>query len=174
MFLYKEMFDVSEDTINESKAIRILFQKLADESYKQREYKNVFIITVIPKGFKREKYEEFEKQILLNPNYNAANKFILALSKLYIYDDNIYFLNDDYSEGVNFLEYYKDINRFIDDAMYNLTIENKGMYFVFNDLKIGLEISYWKIKIINFGCEDLKFIMDIFKSEGLFISNEYI
>ena len=39
MFLYKEMFDVSEDTINESKAIRILFQKLADESYKQREYK---------------------------------------------------------------------------------------------------------------------------------------
>ena len=54
MFLYKEMFDVSEDTINESKAIRILFQKLADESYKQREYKNVFIITVIPKGFKRE------------------------------------------------------------------------------------------------------------------------
>lgn len=84
---------MSEDTINESKAIRILFQKLADESYKQREYKNVFIITVIPKGFKREKYEEFEKQILLNPNYNAANKFILALSKLYIYDDNIYFLN---------------------------------------------------------------------------------
>ena len=165
---------MSEDTINESKAIRILFQKLADESYKQREYKNVFIITVIPKGFKREKYEEFEKQILLNPNYNAANKFILALSKLYIYDDNIYFLNDDYSEGVNFLEYYKDINRFIDDAMYNLTIENNGMYFVFNDLKIGLEISYWKIKIINFGCEDLKFIMDIFKSEGLFISNEYI
>ena len=46
--------------------------------------------------------------------------------------------------------------------------------FLFNDLKIGLEISYWKIKIINFGCEDLKFIMDIFKSEGLFISNEYI
>ena len=48
------------------------------------------------------------------------------------------------------------------------------MYFVFNDLKIGLEISYWKVKIINFGCKDLKFIMDIFKSEGLFISNEYI
>lgn len=173
MFLYKEMFDVSEDTINESKAIRILFQKLADENYKQREYKNVFIITTIPKGFKREKYDEFEKQILLNPNYNVANKFILALSKLYIYDDNIYFLNDDYSEGVSFLEYYKDINRFIDDAMCNLTLQNKSMYFVFNGLKIGLEISYWKIKIINFGCEDLKFIMDIFKSEGLFISNEY-
>ena len=44
MFLYKEMFNVSEKTINENKAIRILFQKLADENYKQRECKNIFII----------------------------------------------------------------------------------------------------------------------------------
>ena len=118
--------------------------------------------------------DEFEKQILCNSKYNMANKFVAALSKLYIFDDNIYFLNDDFEDGVSFLEYYKDINRFIDDIMYNLTILNEGMYFVFNDLKIGLEISYWKVKIINFGCKDLKFIMDIFKSEGLFISNEYI
>lgn len=174
MFLYKEMFNVSEKTINENKAIRILFQKLADENYKQRECKNIFIISVVPKGFKNSKYDEFEKQILCNNNYNVANKFVAALSKLYIFDDNIYFLNDDYEDGVSFLEYYKDINRFIDDVMYNLTILNEKMYFVFNDLKIGLEISYWKVKIINFGCKDLKFIMDIFKSEGLFISNEYI
>lgn len=52
MFLYKEMFNVSEKTINENKAIRILFQKLADENYKQRECKNIFIISVVPKGFK--------------------------------------------------------------------------------------------------------------------------
>ena len=136
--------------------------------------KNVFIISVVPKGFKNSKYDEFEKQILCNSKYNMANKFVAALSKLYIFDDNIYFLNDDFEDGVSFLEYYKDINRFIDDIMYNLTILNEGMYFVFNDLKIGLEISYWKVKIINFGCKDLKFIMDIFKSEGLFISNEYI
>ena len=45
------------------------------------------------------------------------------------------FLNDDFEDGVSFLEYYKDINRFIDDIMYNLTILNEGMYFVFNDLK---------------------------------------
>lgn len=165
---------MSEETMKENKAIRILFQKLTDEKYKQRECKNVFIISVVPKGFKNSKYDEFEKQILCNSKYNMANKFVAALSKLYIFDDNIYFLNDDFEDGVSFLEYYKDINRFIDDIMYNLTILNEGMYFVFNDLKIGLEISYWKIKIINFGCEDLKFIMDIFKSEGLFISNEYI
>ena len=152
---------MSEETMKENKAIRILFQKLTDEKYKQRECKNVFIISVVPKGFK-------------NSKYNMANKFVAALSKLYIFDDNIYFLNDDFEDGVSFLEYYKDINRFIDDIMYNLTILNEGMYFVFNDLKIGLEISYWKVKIINFGCKDLKFIMDIFKSEGLFISNEYI
>ena len=152
---------MSEETMKENKAIRILFQKLTDEKYKQRECKNVFIISVVPKGFS-------------NSKYNMANKFVAALSKLYIFDDNIYFLNDDFEDGVSFLEYYKDINRFIDDIMYNLTILNEGMYFVFNDLKIGLEISYWKVKIINFGCKDLKFIMDIFKSEGLFISNEYI
>ena len=165
---------MSEETMKENKAIRILFQKLTDEKYKQRECKNVFIISVVPKGFKNSKYDEFEKQILCNSKYNMANKFVAALSKLYIFDDNIYFLNDDFEDGVSFLEYYKDINRFIDDIMYNLTILNEGMYFVFNDVKIGLEISYWKVKIINFGCKDLKFIMDIFKSEGLFISNEYI
>ena len=165
---------MSEETMKENKAIRILFQKLTDEKYKQRECKNVFIISVVPKGFKNSKYDEFEKQILCNSKYNMANKFVAALSMLYIFDDNIYFLNDDFEDGVSFLEYYKDINRFIDDIMYNLTILNEGMYFVFNDLKIGLEISYWKVKIINFGCKDLKFIMDIFKSEGLFISNEYI
>ena len=165
---------MSEETMKENKAIRILFQKLTDEKYKQRECKNVFIISVVPKGFKNSKYDEFEKQILCNSKYNMANKFVAALSKLYIFDDNIYFLNDDFEDGVSFLEYYKDINRFIDDIMYNLTILNEGMYFVFNDLKIGLEISYWKVKIINFVCKDLKFIMDIFKSEGLFISNEYI
>ena len=165
---------MSEETMKENKAIRILFQKLTDEKYKQRECKNVYIISVVPKGFKNSKYDEFEKQILCNSKYNMANKFVAALSKLYIFDDNIYFLNDDFEDGVSFLEYYKDINRFIDDIMYNLTILNEGMYFVFNDLKIGLEISYWKVKIINFGCKDLKFIMDIFKSEGLFISNEYI
>ena len=165
---------MSEETMKENKAIRILFQKLTDEKYKQRECKNVFIISVVPKGFKNSKYDEFEKQILCNSKYNMATKFVAALSKLYIFDDNIYFLNDDFEDGVSFLEYYKDINRFIDDIMYNLTILNEGMYFVFNDLKIGLEISYWKVKIINFGCKDLKFIMDIFKSEGLFISNEYI
>lgn len=93
---------------------------------------------------------------------------------MFLYKEMFNFLNDDYEDGVSFLEYYKDINRFIDDVMYNLTILNEEMYFVFNDLKIGLEISYWKVKIINFGCKDLKFIMDIFKSEGLFISNEYI
>ena len=160
--------------MKENKAIRILFQKLTDEKYKQRECKNVFIISVVPKGFKNSKYDEFEKQILCNSKYNMANKFVAALSKLYIFDDNIYFLNDDFEDGVSFLEYYIYINRFIDDIMYNLTILNEGMYFVFNDLKIGLEISYWKVKIINFRCKDLKFIMDIFKSEGLFISNEYI
>ena len=130
---------MSEETMKENKAIRILFQKLTDEKYKQRECKNVFIISVVPKGFKNSKYDEFEKQILCNSKYNMVNKFVAALSKLYIFDDNIYFLNDDFEDGVSFLEYYKDINRFIDDIMYNLTILNEGMYFVFNDLKINLK-----------------------------------
>ena len=36
---------MSEETMKENKAIRILFQKLTDEKYKQRECKNVFIIS---------------------------------------------------------------------------------------------------------------------------------
>ena len=85
------MLKMSEETMKENKAIRILFQKLTDEKYKQRECKNVFIISVVPKGFKNSKYDEFEKQILCNSKYNMVNKFVAALSKLYIFDDNIYF-----------------------------------------------------------------------------------
>ena len=54
---------MSEETMKENKAIRILFQKLTDEKYKQRECKNVFIISVVPKGFKNSKYDEFEKKL---------------------------------------------------------------------------------------------------------------
>ncbi|MEE0725611.1 MAG: hypothetical protein UCV58_03710, partial [Clostridium saudiense] len=96
-----------------------------------------------------------------------------ALSKLYLYDNKIFKLSHDEEESLSFEEYHNDINRFIDDCMYNLSIPTKRMDLIFNELKIGLEISDWTIKIMDFGCTELRFVMDIFKSEGLFIRRPY-
>ncbi len=70
------MLKMSEETMKENKAIRILFQKLTDEKYKQRECKNVFIISVVPKGFKNSKYDEFESR------YFAIVNIIWSISLL--------------------------------------------------------------------------------------------
>ena len=48
------------------------------------------------------------------------------------------------------------------------------MDLIFNELKIGLEITSWSIKVMDFGCINLKFVMDMFKSEGLFIKQPFI
>lgn len=164
---------MTEYSINENKAIRILFQKLTDEKYKERECKNVFVITLFPKGYKQNKFIDFEENVLKTNEYNIVSKFALSASKLYLYDNNIYLLDDDYLEGIRFIDYTKDINRFIDDLIYNLSVDERRMYLVFNELKIGMEISNWQIKIMDFGCNNLRLVLEMFKSEGLFISNEY-
>ena len=145
---------MNENIINESKAIKVLFQKLINDNYKQKEYRDIYTIDILPKIVNNTiKYEDFEANILKNNSYNILNKYVLALSKLYLYDN--------------------DINRFIDDIIYNLSVKNKRMDIIFNELKIGLEINSWCIKIMDFGCSDLRFVMDMFKSEGLFIRRPY-
>jgi hypothetical protein len=42
-----------------------------------------------------------------------------------------------------------------------------------NEEKIGMEISNWTIKVMDFGCTELRFVIDIFKSEGLFIRRPF-
>ena len=70
---------------------------------------------------------------------------------------------------MSFEPYNNDLNRFIDDVIYNLSVPEKRMDIIFNELKIGIEINSWCIKVMDFGCIDLRFVMDMFKSEGLFI-----
>lgn len=161
---------MSENAINESKALKVLFQKLMNENYKQKEYRDIYTIDILPRTItSTEKYKDFEKNILKNNGYNILNKYVLALSKLYLYDNHIFKLCHDEEESLSFEVYNNDINRFIDDIMYNLSVKNKRMDIIFNELKIGVEISSWSIKVMDFGCKDLRFVMDMFKSEGLFI-----
>ena len=165
---------MNENNVKESKAIKVLFQKLLNENYEQKEYREVYTIDILPRTVNNlNKYTDFEKSILNNNSYNILNKFVLSLSKLYLYDNKIFKLSHDEEETVSFEEYHNDINRFIDDCMYNLSIPTKRMDLIFNELKIGLEISDWTIKIMDFGCTELRFVMDIFKSEGLFIRRPY-
>ena len=113
------------------------------------------------------------KNILNKNSYNVLNKFILALSKLYLYDNKIFKLSHDDEESLSFQEYHNDINRYIDDCIYNLSIPSKRMDLIFDELKIGMEISNWTIKVMDFGCTELRFVIDIFKSEGLFIRRPF-
>ncbi|WP_195245121.1 hypothetical protein [Clostridium celatum] len=165
---------MNENIINESKAIKVLFQKLINDNYKQKEYRDIYTIDILPKIVTNTiKYEDFEANILKNNSYNILNKYVLALSKLYLYDNHIFKLSQDEGENLSFEPYDNDINRFIDDIIYNLSVKNKRMDIIFNELKIGLEINSWCIKIMDFGCSDLRFVMDMFKSEGLFIRRPY-
>ena len=82
---------MNEKEIKETKAIKVLFQKLLNDSYKQKEYREIYTIDILPRTVKNiEKYSDFEKNILNKNSYNVLNKFILALSKLYLYDNKIF------------------------------------------------------------------------------------
>lgn len=161
---------MSENYGKESKAIKVLFQKMIDDHYKQKEYRDIYIVDILPRKVANiDKYRDFETIILKNNNYNILNKIVLSLSKLYLYDSHILKLVHDEGDSLSFEPYNNDLNRFIDDVIYNLSVPKKRMDIIFNDLKIGIEINSWCIKVMDFGCIDLRFVMDMFKSEGLFI-----
>ena len=125
---------MNENIINESKAIKVLFQKLINDNYKQKEYRDIYTIGILPKIVNNTiKYEDFEANILKNNSYNILNKYVLALSKLYLYDNHIFKLSQDEGENLSFEPYDNDINRFIDDIIYNLSVKNKRMDIIFNE-----------------------------------------
>jgi len=56
---------MNEKEIKETKAIKVLFQKLLNDSYKQKEYREIYTIDILPRTVKNiEKYSDFEKNIL--------------------------------------------------------------------------------------------------------------
>lgn len=166
---------MSENNGRESKAIEVLFQKLISDSYKQKQYRDMYTIDILPRNVGDiQKYRDFETIILKNNSYNVLNKFVLSMSKLYLYDSHIFKLIHEEGESLSFEPYNNDLNRFIDDVIYNLSVPDKRMDIIFNELKIGIEISSWCIKVMDFGCTELRFVMDMFKSEGLFIRRPFL
>ncbi|MBX9136104.1 MULTISPECIES: hypothetical protein [unclassified Clostridium] len=166
---------MSENNGRESKAIEVLFQKLISDSYKQKQYRDMYTIDILPRNVGNiQKYKDFETIILKNNSYNVLNKFVLSMSKLYLYDSHIFKLIHEEGESLSFEPYNNDLNRFIDDVIYNLSVPDKRMDIIFNELKIGIEISSWCIKVMDFGCTELRFVMDMFKSEGLFIRRPFL
>lgn len=166
---------MSENYKNNSKGIEVLFQKLIKDDSKQKEYRDMYTIDILPrKVINDNKFNDFHDNILKNNSYNVLNKFVLSLSKLYLYDNHIFKLSREDGEKISFEIYNNDLNRMIDDSIYNLSIPDKRMDLIFNDLKIGIEISNWCIKVMDFGCTELRFVMDMFKSEGLFIKRPFL
>lgn len=166
---------MSENNGRESKAIEVLFQKLISDSYKQKQYRDMYTIDILPRNVGNiQKYKDFKTIILKNNSYNVLNKFVLSMSKLYLYDSHIFKLIHEEGESLSFEPYNNDLNRFIDDVIYNLSVPDKRMDIIFNELKIGIEISSWCIKVMDFGCAELRFVMDMFKSEGLFIRRPFL
>ncbi|WP_195988017.1 hypothetical protein [Clostridium sp. D53t1_180928_C8] len=166
---------MSENNGRESKAIEVLFQKLISDSYKQKQYRDMYTIDILPRNVADiNKYKDFETIILKNNSYNVLNKFVLSMSKLYLYDSHIFKLIHEEGDSLSFEPYNNDLNRFIDDVIYNLSVPDKRMDIIFNELKIGIEISSWCIKVMDFGCTELRFVMDMFKSEGLFIRRPFL
>lgn len=166
---------MSENNGRESKAIEVLFQKLISDNYKQKQYRDMYTIDILPRNVGNiQKYKDFETIILKNNSYNVLNKFVLSMSKLYLYDSHIFKLIHEEGESLSFEPYNNDLNRFIDDVIYNLSVPDKRMDIIFNELKIGIEISSWCIKVMDFGCTELRFVMDMFKSEGLFIRRPFL
>ena len=166
---------MSENNGRESKAIEVLFQKLISDSYKQKQYRDMYTIDILPRNVGNiQKYKDFKTIILKNNSYNVLNKFVLSMSKLYLYDSHIFKLIHEEGESLSVEPYNNDLNRFIDDVIYNLSVPDKRMDIIFNELKIGIEISSWCIKVMDFGCTELRFVMDMFKSEGLFIRRPFL
>ena len=53
---------MNENNVKESKAIKVLFQKLLNENYEQKEYREVYTIDILPRTVNNlNKYTDFEK-----------------------------------------------------------------------------------------------------------------
>ena len=58
---------MSENNGKETKAIEVLFQKLINDSYKQKEYRDIYVIDILPRKVSNiEKYSDFKNIILKN------------------------------------------------------------------------------------------------------------
>ncbi|EEK74656.1 hypothetical protein EXW28_04960 [Bacillus mycoides] len=147
--------------------IKGLFQKMLDEYY-FKEVGDFYVVDTFPAVVKSEKYFDFEDNVLIPNKYNILNKSVLALSKLYLYDENIYVLDD--VESLTYSKYTKNIIEFNDDVLKFLpSREVDKLILIFSDLRIGVLIGDGCFNYISFESKELKLVEQLCVAEGLFV-----
>ena len=110
------------------------------------------------------------------------DKFVLAMIKIYMYDEDIFSYKEseveehdeyiyikkhqEYIEYIN--KYEKSLDEFSSDVLNSLKLDSEKLVLYFNNLKVGFIIGEGYITYTNFG-KNKDFIDNIFISEGLFI-----
>ena len=118
----------------------------------------------------------------LEEAYNVLDKFVLAMIKIYMYDEDIFSYKEseveehdeyiyikkhqEYIEYIN--KYEKSLDEFSSDVLNSLKLDSEKLVLYFNNLKVGFIIGEGYITYTNFG-KNKDFIDNIFISEGLFI-----
>ncbi len=131
------------------------------------------MVDYFPKVVKSEKYFDYRDLILYKNKYSILDKPILAILKIFLYDENVYiqekieYFCDDYKRlELNELESFKEFESYV----------NKGIRWdstlpiLFLDLGIGMLIGDGYVtftKVREDGEVDL--VKKIFEKEGLFI-----
>lgn len=171
----------------QSKEIYNNFQKILYEHYEnESENRNAHIVDIFPSIINSSnKYGEYEEHLLHKSSPLILNKFVLAMMKIYMYDEDIYYYtssenkinndgfiyikkNKNYTEYIS--KYKKSLKEFLSDvrtALNSYPYSNELILF-FKNLQIGFVIEDGHISYTNFGTNK-EFIDNIFKSEGLFI-----
>ena len=166
----------------ENKVIYNNFEKMFYEHYEnESKYRNVYIVDIFPKKIYSSKYFDFEDYII-NNKYNVLDKFVLAMIKIYMYDEDIFSYKEseveehdeyiyikkhqEYIEYIN--KYEKSLDEFSSDVLNSLKLDSEKLVLYFNNLKVGFIIGEGYITYTNFG-KNKDFIDNIFISEGLFI-----
>ena len=166
----------------ENKVIYNNFEKMFYEHYEnESKYRNVYIVDIFPKKIDSSKYFDIEDYII-NNKYNVLDKFVLAMIKIYMYDEDIFSYKEseveehdeyiyikkhqEYIEYIN--KYEKSLDEFSSDVLNSLKLDSEKLVLYFNNLKVGFIIGEGYITYTNFG-KNKDFIDNIFISEGLFI-----
>ncbi|MPQ45191.1 hypothetical protein [Clostridium tarantellae] len=148
--------------------IEKLFEEFIDNLFSENT-KNIKTVDIFPKQINSNtKYAQIEKYILKSNEYNFLDKYYRALINLYVYEDNLY-----YQEEEN-LKYKikkdnKDLKKYINLLKKGFDFNSNGVLLIFNDLKLALSISPYQLNIMFFNQLNKDFIELIFKFEGLFI-----
>lgn len=127
-----------------------------------------------PKVVKSEKYFDYRDLILYENKYSVLDKSVLAILKIFLYDENVYIQEkiehfcDEYKRlEIDYLESFKEFENYVNEGIRF----GSSVPILFLDLGIGMLIGDGYVtftKVRDDGEIDL--VKKIFLSEGLFIN----